>query len=381
MSSAASIDRRVRKESGLLLREARRGLRRFRDDLPSSVIESVGSRVRALTRARDERDGDAMRREMSVLDELVDEHLTGARKPTWREYAESIGIAVLIALVLRAFVVEAFKIPTGSMIPTMEIGDHIFVNKLLYGVRVPFTNKKVLDWREPRHGEVIVFTYPCDREKDYIKRVVAVGGERVEVRCGQLFVNGEPVEQELQRNGCGYWDHDEEGRGFDSDCVAREGTRWGQCSCSRYTERHGDERYDTLYKPLRPKQTRREREPDFPLDSMGWRELSNDAGQMLLEPRCDGGPGDRTPAQVRAATGRLSRERKGERPCGQNEQYEVPAGHVFVMGDNREKSADSRRWGPVPVEDIKGRALFIWWSSKPGYAGGIHIDRIGKLVH
>src|SRR5207248_8259385 len=95
------------------------------------------------------------------LDKKLDDHLAFARKSTIREYTESIGVAVLIALFLRAFVVEAFKIPSGSMIPTLQVGDHIFVNKFIYGIRVPWTNIKFgMTYRKPRRGEVIVFIYP-----------------------------------------------------------------------------------------------------------------------------------------------------------------------------------------------------------------------------
>src|SRR5262249_20874197 len=102
---------------------------------------------------------------------------------------ESIGIAILIALLLRAFVVEAFKIPSSSMVHTLEIGDHIFVNKFLYGVHVPFTDKKLFSLRAPRRGDVIVFINPCD-QRDFIKRIVATAGDTVEVRCNILYING-----------------------------------------------------------------------------------------------------------------------------------------------------------------------------------------------
>ena len=100
---------------------------------------------------------------VTVLDETMDEHLAFARKSTLREYAESIGVAVAIALLLRAFVVEAFQIPSGSMIPTLEVGDHIFVSKFSYGVSIPFTNTKMLcSSGSPKRGDIIVFKYPLD---------------------------------------------------------------------------------------------------------------------------------------------------------------------------------------------------------------------------
>ena len=115
----------------------------------------------------------------------------------WRESFQSILIAVLIALMLRSFVVEAFKIPSGSMIPTLAIGDQIFVNKYLYGVRVPFTSIRLVDFDEPQRGEVIVFICPIEPHQDYIKRVIGLPGDEVTVRNNTILINGEPVKRKL----------------------------------------------------------------------------------------------------------------------------------------------------------------------------------------
>jgi len=106
-----------------------------------------------------------------------------------KEFLKAVLWAVLIAVFLRSFVVEAYKIPSGSMLPTLEIGDHIFVNKFLYGFMVPFTTKKFLMWRDPIRGEVIVFKNPQDISKDYIKRVIGQPGDIIEIRSNELFVN------------------------------------------------------------------------------------------------------------------------------------------------------------------------------------------------
>src|SRR5688572_32788885 len=110
------------------------------------------------------------RQALNKLDEKMDEHLSFARKSSAREYAESIGVAVAVALLLRAFVVEAFQIPSGSMIPTLEVGDHIFVSKFSYGLSIPFTDVKIMQYGQPVRGDVIVFKYPLDKSIDYIKR-------------------------------------------------------------------------------------------------------------------------------------------------------------------------------------------------------------------
>ena len=255
-------------------------------------------------------------------------------------------------------------------------------------------------WRSPERGDVVVFTYPCDREKDYIKRVVAVAGDRVEVRCNRLFINHEAVPRELVEEPCRYWDFDEDGKkGFDGDdyrtrhgrarvprshqCDEHESSSWGSCLCSRYLEGYEERTYDTIYSPEQPKLENNRGFLDFPTKNNEWGKVTR-GGEDFLQPKCDK-PGryERTSQQVRAAEGRMEHKirESGNRACRQRAQYVVPPGHVFVMGDNREKSADSRKWGPVPVDDVKGKALFIWWSSKPEFAGGYEWSRIGKLVH
>ena len=116
------------------------------------------------------------------------------RKGLIREYAESIAIAVLLALVIRTYLVQAFKIPSGSMEDTLAIGDHLLVNKFIYGTKIPFVDKRVLTIRDPRQGDVIVFEYPEDPSKDFIKRVVGVPGDVVEGKEKKVYVNGKLYE-------------------------------------------------------------------------------------------------------------------------------------------------------------------------------------------
>ena len=115
-----------------------------------------------------------------------------APESSWKESVGSVLVAILVALTLRAFVVEAFKIPSGSMIPTLAIGDQIFVNKFRYGVRIPFTSTRLVEFEDPQRGEVIVFICPYQPSDDYIKRIAAVGGDELEYRQGILHINGEP---------------------------------------------------------------------------------------------------------------------------------------------------------------------------------------------
>ncbi len=376
MLPRAKSDRWVRGETKKLIREARACLARKNSSMPARVKADLAQRTKVLEQALENDDGEVMRAMLGPVEALVDEH--AHHKSTFREYAESIGIAILIALLLRAFVVEAFKIPSGSMIPTMEIGDHIFVNKFLYGVRIPYTRTKFFEYRAPERGEVIVFINPCQPDKDFIKRIVAVGGDTVEMRCDQLYINGKPVAQELvAENGeCTYWDYSE------------HVDQWSEEHCSRYAETIDGVRFETHYRPERPRLERkrkgagnsrkypiRESDRDFPDLRFGRPDL----------PDCAHDPNHT--AEGNSATGTFEDsfpehdEYREAGVCAPKKRYRVPKGHVFVMGDNRDNSSDSRTWGVVPLENIKGKALFIWWSSKPGKAGGISWDRIGKVVH
>jgi signal peptidase I len=118
-----------------------------------------------------------------------------SRKQVLWEYAEAIITALILALIIRAYVVQAFKIPTGSMIPTLVVGDHILVNKFLYGTKLPFSDGKVLALRKPEKEDIVVFRYPKDPKRDFIKRIVAVEGDVVESRNKKIFVNGRKVKE------------------------------------------------------------------------------------------------------------------------------------------------------------------------------------------
>jgi signal peptidase I len=297
--------RRYMKDSRLLLKESRRVLKRHAQRLKKPVVEEFESTMDSLKRARERRDVEALRKHIKALDRLLERHLAFARKSAFREYAESIGIAVLIALLLRAFVIEPFKIPSGSMIPTLKVGDHIFVSKFSYGIQIPFTRIKLFR-STPSRGDVVVFIWPRDESKDFIKRIVAIGGDTVAVRRNVIYLNGKPIKPLTLSTKCRYRDRDESGQVGDiRDCVARE--------------EHLD---DNTYRVI--------------LDRGG-------SSMLDLEPT------------------------------------KVPEGHVFVMGDNRDNSHDSRAWGFVPEENIKGKALLVWLSF--GDPDGIRWSRFFDLVH
>ncbi|MBI5212254.1 MAG: signal peptidase I [Nitrospirae bacterium] len=198
------------------------------------------------------------------------------------EYIKAIGIALMLALIIRSFVVQAFKIPSGSMLQTLLIGDHILVNKFIYGtpIDIPFTNITIFrmpGFKKPQREDIIVFKYPEDPGRDFIKRVIAVEGDMIESKDKRVLVNGKPVSEP-------YAQHTD------------NSTRMGG-----------------------------------------------------MEPRDNFGP------------------------------YLVPKNKVFVMGDNRDQSYDSRYWGYVDMKELRGKAFIIYWSWD-GIKKMPRLGRIGKLV-
>lgn len=287
VAASASSDRDKLRQAKALLSDSARLLKRARSlgEAPRGQIVQARAELGA---ALQNKDVAAVERTARALDELSVKHLSKYKKSGFREYFDSIFWAVLVALTLRAFVFEAFKIPSGSMIPTLEINDQIFVNKYIYGLRVPFTFLKFFEWNEPKRGEVIVFIYPEDHSKDYIKRVVGLPGDTIEMRAGQLYINEQPVPREPGPVPCEYWDK-------------ADGVDWSRHRCTGYAETLGEITHPVLMTP------------DY--------SRVRDYGPMKVSPR-----------------------------------------HLFVMGDNRDNSLDSRTWGLVPYENIKGRAMFIWWA-------------------
>lgn len=198
---------------------------------------------------------------MSHTTATAAEHQTITKgKSKIREYAESIIWALVLAFIIRSCVIQAFKIPSGSMEDTLAIGDHLFVNKFIYGIKLPFTDKRVLKIRDPRRGDVMVFEYPVDRSKDFIKRVIGVPGDVIQVQNKVVYVNGTPY---------------------------------------------------------------------------------------------------KNPHEVHKETDLLSRQQSPRDNFG---PVRVPANSYFMMGDNRDRSYDSRFWGFVKESDIVGEAFIKYWS-------------------
>lgn len=201
----------------------------------------------------------------------------GRRKSAAREWGEALLVAVVLALFIRTFVVQAFKIPSGSMIPSLLVGDHILVNKFIYGVRIPVVDAWILGPWVPQRGDIIVFKYPYDESRDFIKRVIGLPGEVVEVRGNQVLINNRPLKESY-----------------------------------------------AVY--------------ERPATSPNPRSFGDPAGPIT-----------------------------------------VPKDKLFVLGDNRDHSQDSRFWGLLDIHKVEGEAFFIYWSWD-SQEGRPRWDRIGKII-
>ncbi len=304
-------------ESVILLEEARRILKAKRKEIAKELLvverEELEAGLSTLEQCIVEvpfRQA-AFEKAQANATRLVGEHLARWRKGEIREYAESIAIAIMVALVLRGLVVEAFKIPSGSMIPTLLVGDHIFVNKFAYGPLLPFSEKRVFEDLPPNRGDVMVFKYPENPEQDFIKRVIAIPGDTLAVVDGRPIINGWPV----------------------PNChvgpFKQEGDREGKNTQQLYVEFLNDHPYLALLRAPVPDQ--------------------------VCETNAD------CPRETNCYYGLCGRDGK---------EYQVKAGEVWVLGDARDNSHDSRSWNRgngagVPFDNIKGRAMFVFATFGP----------------
>ena len=217
-------------------------------------------------------------------------------EPVVVDMARAFFPVIVVVFLIRSFWVEPFKIPSGSMKPTLLVGDFILVNKYTYGIRLPVVNKKIIDVNPVRRGDVVVFRYPANPNVDYIKRVVGTPGDRVVYKNKRLTVNDEPAPWQPS--------------GYYTDAELN------YLRLPTYTEKLGEHNHQMMVVPGQP-----------PVDL----------------------------AQVQQFANRGN--------CDYNDDgfsCTVPAGHYFMMGDNRDQSSDSRYWGFVPDDHIKGRAFLVW---------------------
>jgi signal peptidase I len=244
---------------------------------------------------------DAVRREELAKKGIakVDGDVAQAREsllmqPWWLDWTAGLFPVILVVFLLRSFLFEPFKIPSGSMVPTLLIGDLILVNKYHYGVRLPVINKKIIEVNNPQRGDVMVFRYPANPSVDYIKRVVGIPGDEVAYLNQRLYLNGKPAETQPLPE---FYDDDS--------------TRYFK----QYSETLGALDHKILVDVQRPSYIR-------PTDPFPFKENCRYSAEGVT--------------------------------C------KVPAGHYFMMGDNRDNSEDSRFWGFVPDQNIVGKAFFVW---------------------
>jgi signal peptidase I len=235
------------------------------------------------------------------MDRAVQKSIERPRDPVVIEYSRSLFPVLLIVLLFRSFLFEPFKIPSGSMIPTLLVGDFIVVNKFAYGLRLPVVHTKFVPVADPERGDVVVFRYPVDPKVNFIKRLVGLPGDTISYRDKRLYVNGEEVSVEMQ------------GRYTSAEVKCTT----PRPDAIRFSETLGDVRHDILI-----------------------------------------------------------HEGSGSR----DGQWTVPEGHYFMMGDNRDRSNDSREWGFVPEENLMGRAVGIWLNFD--YTKGCgDLSRVGDGIH
>ncbi len=288
--------RRLRRDARELCQEVQSLLRQHGDKLDPKVREKLVEQAAMVDSSRIAGNADRLEPELKKLSELVEKHLSAWRRNSTLDLVMGFAKALAIALLIRGVIIEPFKIPSGSMIPTLEIGDQIFVNKFIYGVRIPWVNKvPFVISRLPERGDVIVFNNPVDESKDFIKRVIGLPGDEVKLVDEVVYING--VAQPRKLLNPSYRIHQESNGNWNDETVAL------------YEENLDGHLHRTLQRPRHPH------------------------GEVTQGP------------------------------------WKVPAGRVFVMGDNRDNSADSRegfgvtrRIEFVPYGNIKGKAMVIWLS-------------------
>ncbi len=232
-------DREVRSVSSVLIKEARKILKKHAQRIAPDPCEAIRESAIRLEQHRAAGAWSAAREEVEILDELLHQHASFARKGVVRELVENISIAVLVALALRSCFYEPFKIPSGSMMPTLRNGDHIFVNKFVYGVQVPFTTTVVgRSIGEIERGDVIVFRYPIDPSEDFIKRVIGLPGDVVRVDGSDVSVKRAGTEEFINF----------ERRKLDEPCRDETGKQIVP-RCTLYEENNGDRAYTVRYEP------------------------------------------------------------------------------------------------------------------------------------
>jgi len=381
-SSTDTSSRKVRKllwdRARYLRKEGPWLVRSHRARIGEGVAWAVADEVRAidvlLKQGWKQVDFDVLYLQIDKVNGLLEQHFAGQRKSDGRRNVEAISAALLIALFIRAFMFEPYRIPSGSMLPTLLVGDYLFVAKFTYGLSIPYTDKVIFDWRKPKRGEVVIFEHPKpDQNREIlIKRVMAVPGDHVRFEENVWYVNGEPwgAPKVLHRSAPCYLTPGQ-------TCTTLEPTGDGRatetagCGCEFIEYTDGVKTWVTQH--IAPNSLCRCTVPEdvascIPFVGGGQSGMLSIIGNQPDWPTQDqteflsGWPWDGTRWRG------LVSERVGAR------EMVVPEEHVVVLGDNRDNSADSRYWGLVPIDHVRGKALFIWLNTS-------HPGRIFHSVH
>ncbi len=317
--------RKTRKLGRFRASEVKRSLKKLRERLSADAIRKAEELLEQYSSCRKKK-GDLHWKEFETVVEnmgqMLEKELAEAKKGNIRQAAESIAWAGVIALFIRFFLIEPFMIPTGSMIPTLLIDDHIFVSKCAYGIQIPFMNSYLVKWDEPTYGDVVVFPFPVeghpDYGKDFIKRVIGLPGDKVKLKNNRLMIVKDDgtslefsTEQDSETSDCKFND-------TICKCYLQHETLGGRS----YVSRHLADTQNGFFC--------RRNEAYWPV---GDERNLQDGSRLDLSEFVEEG------------------------------YFVVPQDQILVMGDNRDNSSDGRAWGTVPADTIKGSAQFIWYAT------------------
>ena len=280
---------KIRKNCQDLLNSTKSIIKANKNDISLDTRNIINERIKLLEESLDLNDQERIESSYSSLKNFYEQNLSQYSKSKLRQNVEAIVIALCLALLIRTFIVQPFKIPSGSMIPTLLIGDHLLVNKFIYGTKIPFMDIRIFPVEDIKRGDVIVFKFPgndsVNKGVHYIKRAIGLPGDEVNIEGRDVYINREKIKQVYEGN----YKYFEQGTEVTTD---------------KYIDTLSENIFDVIYKKSSINTTKGK--TNFPIT--------------------------------------------------------IPEGNIFVLGDNRDNSYDSRFWGFVPIESISGKAFLIHWS-------------------